>query len=149
MSSFRDSSRVVELRREDKPSKVVYASSKLLNLLFTRQLSQNRDMLRNVEICLASPGFTFTRLHRYVSKPRMMLLTLFVPLFAMVLKSSKQGAQTIIGCAMTDHVRPNVLYHHCKTDENHFKTGIANDTNASERVFQLTMQALKDHVVQK
>ena len=124
----------------------MYASSKLANLLFTRHLSLKHEALKSVNICLASPGFTFTRLHRYVSKPRLVLLGLFAPLFAMILKSSKQGAQTIIGCAMADHVRPDVLYHHCKPNEKHFKEGIASDANTSERVYQLTMRALKDYV---
>lgn len=64
----------------------------------------------------------------------------------MVLKSSKQGAQTIIGCAMAENVRPDVLYHDCKADVKHFQEGIASDGIVSERVYQLTMQALKDHV---
>lgn len=75
-----------------------------------------------------------------------MLLALFAPLFAMILKSSKQGAQTVIGCALSDHVRSDVLYHDCKPDLAHFKTGIASDMTAADRVYKLTMQTLKEHL---
>ena len=78
-----------------------------------------------------------------------MLLFLFAPLFAMIMKSSKQGAQTVIGCAMADHVRSDVFYLHCKPDLENFKRGIASDTAAADRVYQLTMQAIKEHVERK
>lgn len=47
---------------------------------------------------------------------------------------------------MADNVRPDVLYHDCKADAKHFQEGIASDDIVSERVYQLTMQALNDHV---
>jgi len=75
-----------------------------------------------------------------------MLLALFSPLFAMILKSPKQGAQTIIGCAMADHVRSDVLYHNCKPNGKHLQHAAASDSQVSERVYSLTMQTLKRYV---
>lgn len=141
-----DSAKIIQLCSENRPGKNVYASTKLANLFFTRKLSENVNLMKNVEICLTSPGFTYTRLHRYVSKPRLAFLALFAPLFAMILKSSSQGAQTVIGCAVSDHVRSDVLYHDCKPDLAHFKSGIASDMSAADRVYNLTMQAIKEHL---
>lgn len=141
-----DSAKIIQLRNENRPGKDVYSSTKLANLFFTRKLSENTNLMKNVEICLTCPGFTFTRLHRYVTTPRLVFLALFAPLFAMILKSSSQGAQTVIGCAVSDHVRSDVLYHDCKPDLAHFKSGIATDTTAADRVYKLTMQALKEHL---
>ncbi|XP_017487210.1 PREDICTED: retinol dehydrogenase 14-like [Rhagoletis zephyria] len=60
-----DSAKITQLCNENRPDKEVYSSTKLVNLLFTRKLSENHSLLKNVEVCLLCPGFTYTRLHRY------------------------------------------------------------------------------------
>ena len=125
---------------------MIYASTKLANLLFIRQLAKEDKLLGNVQVCLASPGFTFTRLHRYVSRSKLIALTIFTPLFAMIMKSPRQGAQTIIGCAMSDTIRSDVMYHNCKANEKHFKSGIVNDADYCEHLFNITMKTIKDYL---
>lgn len=139
----RNSSRLAEFASQAKQGKMIYASSKLANLLFSRHLSTRRDLIKGVDICLASPGFTFTKLHRYFSRSRLAAASLFAPLFVMILKSPKQGAQTIIGCAMTtSKMRSDVLYYNCKANESIMQQGIINDSSLAEHVFDQTMKSI-------
>ncbi|KAI2805698.1 Retinol dehydrogenase 14 [Blomia tropicalis] len=137
-----DDSKIIELRRLNQSNKDIYMSSKLANLLFTRHLSKLITNNLNLDICLASPGFTLTRLHRYVTIPKRFLLALYAPLFAMILRSPKQGAQTVIGCAMSQQVQSDVLYQNCRANDKLLSSGIVNDQQASERVYRLTMSTL-------
>lgn len=127
----------------NKRGREIYASTKLANLHFMRSLSTRKNLIKNVEICLASPGFCYTRLHRYSSRSSLIWMSLFAPLFFMIVKSSKQGAQTIIGCSMIPHLRSDVLYHHCKEDELFFQKGPPSFVSNSHHLFEITMKSIE------
>ncbi|XP_027199179.2 retinol dehydrogenase 14-like isoform X1 [Dermatophagoides pteronyssinus] len=127
----------------DKRGREIYASTKLANLHFMRSLSTHKNVVKNVEICLASPGFCYTRLHRYTSSSRLIWMSLLAPLFFMIVKSSRQGAQTIIGCSMLSRVRPDVLYHDCKEDEHFFQKGPASLVSNSNDSYEITMKSIE------
>lgn len=146
LSFRRDPIDLIELQNLRLSASSIYSSTKLTNLIFMRQIINEGKMAENIQICFATPGFAFTRLHRYVPKPTRIAMALFFPLLAMVLKTSKEGAQTIIGCALAKSVSSDVIYQNCKPNESHFRSGITADYKTGERLFDLTTKALKDYL---
>ena len=117
----------------------VYPNTKLANLHFARELSLKTDLIKNIKISVASPGFAFTKLHRNVPKSRLLLMSLLTPLLLPFLRSSRDGAQTIIGCALMPETKSDILYRNCKSD---LKLTF-NDPSQSSKVYEWTMNSLK------
>jgi len=120
-------------------SRNVYPNTKLANLLFARQLSLKPELTKGVNISVASPGFALTRLHRNVPRSRLILMSLLSPLLLPFLRTSRDGAQTIIGCAMMKETQPDILYRNCKSD----MQLTFSDPSQGPKVFQWTMDSLK------
>jgi len=82
-----------------------YTQSKLCNLLFTHQLAKHLKGT-NVTVNALHPGVIRTELGRNLSLSYGWMFKivefLFVPFYFWLFKSSKQGAQTTIYCAVSD-----------------------------------------------
>lgn len=115
----------------------------MANAYFVQCLLKKENLINNVECCLVSPGFCYTRLHRHLNRFKMIFVALLFPLLAAIMKSSRQGAQTVIGCSMIKNVQPNVLYQHCKMDKEYFKNKIFNDDISAQRVYDITMDTIE------
>lgn len=102
------------------------------------------NLIKNVECCLVSPGFCYTRLHRHLNRFKLIFVALLFPLWATILKSSRQGAQTVIGCSMIKNVHTDVLYQHCKMDKEYLQKKIFNEQASAERVYNITMDTIEN-----
>ena len=94
-----------------------YAQSKLANVLFTRELSKK---LEDTDVIVASlhPGVVKTELGRHLSIAKSFLASmLFAPLVWLIFKTSWQGAQTSIHCAVSNDVESGLYYSDCKAKE--------------------------------
>lgn len=94
-----------------------YAQSKLANVLFTRELSKK---LEDTDVIVASlhPGAVKTELGRHLSIAKSFLASmLFAPLVWLIFKTSWQGAQTSIHCAVSNDVESGLYYSDCKAKE--------------------------------
>ena len=94
-----------------------YAQSKLANVLFTRELSKKLDDT-DVIVTALHPGVVKTELGRHLSLANSILARLvFGPLLWLIFKTSWQGAQTTIHCAVSDDVESGLYYSDCKPKE--------------------------------
>ena len=75
-----------------------YCDTKLMNGLFAKQLASNEKNITTVAVC---PGWCKTNLARNVSIPIYKRL-LFLPFMFMFMRTSNQGANNIIYCAIQD-----------------------------------------------
>ncbi|XP_068729843.1 retinol dehydrogenase 13-like [Montipora capricornis] len=94
-----------------------YAQSKLANVLFTRELSKK---LEDTDVIVASlhPGAVKTELGRHLSIAKSFLASMiFAPLLWLIFKTSWQGAQTSIHCAVSNDVESGLYYSDCKAKE--------------------------------
>ncbi|KAI7690069.1 Retinol dehydrogenase 14 [Sarcoptes scabiei] len=126
----------------------VYQSSKLANLQFMRALSVKlqSNSKNKIQICLASPGFCYSRLHRYSSNKQMIFYSLLAPFLFAFMKSSRQGAQTIVGCSMIEHIRStDVLYHNCAIDEEFLKKVPMSASITDETVYEITNKSINEY----
>jgi NAD(P)-dependent dehydrogenase (short-subunit alcohol dehydrogenase family) len=87
--------------------RVAYNQSKLCNILFTRELAER---LRGTKVTAVSlhPGVVRTELGRYFADSygwkAYVFQVLFLPIIYWWFKSSKQGAQTSLHCAIEEDV---------------------------------------------
>jgi len=76
----------------------VYAQSKLANVVFTKELAK-RLQGTHVTAFSLHPGVVVTEIHRPLNIPPA-LLNLFLPLAEFIMKTSSEGAQTSVYCAI-------------------------------------------------
>ena len=102
-----------------------YKQSKLCNILFSNYLA---DYLKrnnnNVSVYSVSPGIVFTRLGRHIyegmSTLKKLAYFLFYPVLWFLMRSSNEGAQTTIMCAVEptfDNVSSSGFYRNCAKTE--------------------------------
>ena len=101
-----------------------YKQSKLCNLLFTNQLqvplmNENSNIRQIIDVYSVSPGVVLTNLGRNrINNSRLAktLFILFYPLWWFLLKRPKQGAETVIYCAIKPNLKPTSGYYfrNCK-----------------------------------
>ena len=71
-------------------------------------------------------------------------MSLLAPIIFPILRSSRDGAQTIIGCALMPDIKSDIFYHNCKTD---MKVSFK-QPDQGEEVYQWTMDSLKPYFEQ-
>jgi NAD(P)-dependent dehydrogenase (short-subunit alcohol dehydrogenase family) len=83
-----------------------YCRSKLANVLFALEFS-NRFGDTGITAVSVEPGFVRSEMFREVREGwtwKSILVTLAIPIFYIFTKSSKEGAQTTLHCALDDDV---------------------------------------------
>ncbi len=127
-----------------------YKQSKLCNILFTNELvhqfSENK-YLSHINAYAVSPGIVLTNLGRYVSKKfrTKFLIALFYPLIWYLMKTPRQGAESIIYCAVASNLKqtPGFYYRDCK--ELKLTPNARNETDA-KRLWQLSEKYVEKYL---
>ena len=106
----------LQSEQEYSPSSA-YSQSKLANVLFTRELKKRLEDT-DILVTAVHPGVVKTELARHTTfaKSKIASLTL-APLAWLFFKTSLQGAQTTIYCAVADDVESGLYYSDCKPKE--------------------------------
>lgn len=118
-------------------SMAAYRQSKLANVLFTRELSL-RLQGTNVTVNSLHPGVVKTELTRYLPQSvPLYFRVLFAPIFYLLGKTPKQGAQTTIYCAV-DESLANVTgkyFSDCAIKE---ESKAAQDDEAAKKLWEVS-----------
>lgn len=97
------------------------------------------------QICFTTPGFTFTRLHRNVPKWKLLSMSLLAPLFLMIMKTPREGAQTILGCCYSPRVVEKAIYSNCTPNSKIYERCLSQSSMTPATAYNLTMNYLNDH----
>lgn len=89
-----------------------YALSKSANILFTRELQRRYGTSHNIRAYSLHPGAVDTRAARYVGVKRR-ISTLLKPLRSLIFKTSLEGAQTNLYCALSNEAKPGAYHADC------------------------------------
>ncbi|KAK6181592.1 hypothetical protein SNE40_009416 [Patella caerulea] len=111
-----------------------YADSKLANIFFAQELSQ-RLKSSSVNVYCVHPGMVWTNLGRHVISP--VVRWLVSPLASLLIKSSHEGAQTIIYCSIDPELNneTGLYYGNCKTES---WTPTAQNVIAAKKLWDLS-----------
>lgn len=104
-----------DLNAENAPESInLYASSKLANIYFCRELARQLEN-SGVNVYTLCPGWVYTGLFRNY-KPKWYHYIAVAPIAFFFMKSAKQGAQTVVYCATEPKLieENGFLYRDCK-----------------------------------
>lgn len=96
---------------------MAYKNSKLANVLFTRELAKRLNGT-GVSVYAVSPGMVWTNLGRYMNLNWWKIVAL-APLAWFFIRTPRQGAQTILHCAVADELEleSGSYYRNCEKEE--------------------------------
>ncbi|KAG8198096.1 hypothetical protein JTE90_020921 [Oedothorax gibbosus] len=96
---------------------MAYKNSKLANVLFTRELAK-RLTGTGVSVYAVSPGMVWTNLGRYMSLNWWKIAAL-APLAWFFIRTPRQGAQTILHCAISEEaeLESGSYYRNCEKED--------------------------------
>lgn len=118
-----------------------YRSSKLASLIFSRELAnklKSKKLL--VNLCLASPGFVWTNLGRYV-KTNPLMYIFFAPIALVAMRTPYQGSQSILEGIFSEKVidKAGMVIRNCQEAKDFIPKKF--DMKSSQ-VFEKTLQSL-------
>ncbi|XP_002735885.1 retinol dehydrogenase 13-like [Saccoglossus kowalevskii] len=116
-----------------------YSQSKLANILFTRELSKKLQGTK-VTVYSLHPGAVRTELDRYIPAYfRYAMYFLLYPILALTLKSSKDGAQTSIQCAVAEELKDvsGLYFSDCVPKQ---PTPAAQDDEAARKLWEVSVK---------
>ena len=118
----------------------MYCDSKLAALLYARDLArQAHESTYPLYVNIASPGMVATNLARH-DKYRWFKLAMVAPMLLFILRTPRQGSQTILECVMANNLSSNgKFYRRCKPGE---FAPIAINSSLIKRVCSLTRRAI-------
>jgi retinol dehydrogenase 12 len=124
-----------------------YKSSKLFQILFTNELNrQYAKGNKNFNSYSVSPGIVLTNLSRYFPATYGLLyrigLVLSYPFRWYLFKSPRQGAQTILYCAVEPNLTHKVGYYF-RNLEQQKQNGICQDDSNSRRLWLMSEKLVK------
>ncbi|XP_074655109.1 retinol dehydrogenase 12-like [Tubulanus polymorphus] len=128
-----------------------YAQSKLANMLFTRELARRTKGL-GVTTYAVHPGVVRTEIGRYMTilkQPiiKYLIFPLLLPIQWIFLKNPRQGAQTIIHCALAEELANESGKYYCDCKETKI-TASGMDGIAAHRLWEESVKlvGLQDQV---
>ncbi|GLV36614.1 uncharacterized protein CBL_07889 [Carabus blaptoides fortunei] len=130
---------ITKNQKETRSHFTAYGVSKLALLLFTKELSK-RLLGSNIIVNSANPGNVETPIFRYfppLSNP--ILYALQWPIRLVVVKSPRQGAQTILHALLTSHRTTGQYFTDCKVV---LPSAIALNDALSKEYYNLTLEIL-------
>ena len=123
-----------------------YCNSKLLNVLFTKELSR-RLANTNITTYTLHPGFVETEIFRDFFRGNKVLLTLFQivtwPFVKLVAKNSWEGAQTTIYCAVEESLDGISGKYYSDCHETKLKNPMAEDENVAKELWKLSSEMVQ------
>ena len=125
-----------------------YCDSKLMNGLFVKELADKEKNITSVAVC---PGWCKTNLARNVSIPLYKKL-LFLPFMFMFMRTSKQGANNIIYCAIqdVDHLKSGGFYRDGKIQvKEDSKLETLKNEGTSQKLWLLSEKLCTDSEIKK
>ncbi|KAJ8925965.1 hypothetical protein NQ315_009818 [Exocentrus adspersus] len=132
---------VTKCQEEFRSHFVAYGVSKLALVLFTKQLAKKLSNT-NIIVNAANPGNVETNIYRnfpLLSNP--WLYALQWPIRCLVVKTPKQGAQTLLHCLLTSNRSTGQYYSDCKLD---LPSPIASNDQIAKDYYELTTEILSD-----
>lgn len=90
-----------------------YSLSKSANILFTRELQRRYSNSHKINAYVLHPGGVNTKLDRHINVSDL-IRKLVVPLRYLVFKTSLEGAQTNLYCALSNEARPGQYHADCQ-----------------------------------
>ena len=123
-----------------------YCNSKLLNILFTKELSR-RLADTNITTYTLHPGVIETEIWRDFVKGNKLLLTLFQivtwPLVKLFMKNSWEGAQTTIFCAVDESLDGISGKYYSDCHESKLLNPVAEDENVAKELWDISSQMVQ------
>ena len=123
-----------------------YCNSKLLNILFTKELSR-RLADTNITTYALHPGVIETEIWRNFLPGNKLLLTLFKtltwPLVKLFMKNSWQGAQTTIYCAVDESLNGISGQYYSDCNEAKLLNPLAEDENVAKGLWEISSQMVQ------
>lgn len=118
----------------------MYSNSKLAAVLYGRKLAEQASNLNYpLYVNFASPGLVATNLARH-DKYRWLKFIFLAPTLLFILKTPKQGSQTILECVMANNLSSNGKYfRNCKETE---FAKLVNDQSLIRKVYEMTRNAI-------
>ncbi len=112
-----------------------YSNSKLANNLFARELARRLEGTGVCVHCL-HPGMARTSLSRYVEVP-LILKALLYPLYMLLVKSARNGCQTILYCAIAEELENTTgrYYGNCQEEP---WTQVSLDDGVAKKLWEIS-----------
>lgn len=119
----------------------MYANSKLAQVLYARELAENVARANYpLYVNIASPGFVATNLGGKLNSKKIFQFLFMSPLFLFILRTPKQGCQTIVHCVLSNNLSTNGKWFRKCKEGPFFK--IADDQSLIKKVYKLTRDAI-------
>ena len=123
-----------------------YCNSKLLNILFTKELSR-RLADTNITTYTLHPGVIETEIFRDFFKGDNLFYTMFQilawPFVKLVMKNAWQGAQTTIYCAVDENLDGISGKYYSDCHESKLKNPVAEDENLAKELWETSSQMVQ------